>query len=118
MVDSGITVSCGTDLPLLIPDIPESIYHASGGPLPRRRRAIQCCQHDEPSRASHRLDEERGLQSRGRKGSAGSLEEGKLADIVVFDRNLFALGMGEIRKAKVSGTYWRGKEVYPGSQNT
>ena len=27
MADSGVTISCGTDLPLLYDDIPESVYH-------------------------------------------------------------------------------------------
>ncbi|MEG2653951.1 MAG: amidohydrolase family protein, partial [Ruthenibacterium sp.] len=31
MWDSGLCVSCGTDLPLLIPDIPEAIYCGCGG---------------------------------------------------------------------------------------
>lgn len=31
MLDSGVVVSCGTDLPLMITNIPESIYHACGG---------------------------------------------------------------------------------------
>lgn len=29
MADSNVLLSCGTDLPLLIDDIPESIYHQS-----------------------------------------------------------------------------------------
>ena len=36
MADSGVVISCGTDLPLLIPDIPESVYHACGGFFPGR----------------------------------------------------------------------------------
>ena len=34
MADSNVLLSCGTDLPLLIDDIPESIYHAVGGNFP------------------------------------------------------------------------------------
>ena len=34
MADSNVLLSCGTDLPLLIDDIPESIYHAVGGYFP------------------------------------------------------------------------------------
>ncbi len=42
----------------------------------------------------------------------GSLEEGKAADLVVLDRNLFVIPPGDIHKAKVLLTLLEGKEVY------
>jgi predicted amidohydrolase YtcJ len=42
----------------------------------------------------------------------GSLEPGKSADLVVLDRNLFALPPEEIHGARVLLTLLEGKEVY------
>ena len=43
---------------------------------------------------------------------AGSLEPGKLADLIVLDRNLFAIPPGEISEAKVLLTLFEGREVF------
>lgn len=45
---------------------------------------------------------------------SGSLEAGKLADLVVLDRNLFAIPPGEISEAKVLWTLFEGKTVFGG----
>jgi predicted amidohydrolase YtcJ len=42
----------------------------------------------------------------------GSLEPGKLADIVIVDRNLLTIASEDIRKAKVVYTILNGKVVY------
>lgn len=42
----------------------------------------------------------------------GSLEPGKLADLVILDRNLLTCPLDEIRNAKVHQTYVGGAEVY------
>ena len=42
----------------------------------------------------------------------GSIEVGKLADLVVIDKNLFEIPPSEIYKAKVLLTLLGGKEVY------
>lgn len=42
----------------------------------------------------------------------GSIEEGKLADIIVLDRNLFAIDAAEIHKARVLLTLLGGKAVF------
>lgn len=42
----------------------------------------------------------------------GTLERGKLADIIVIDRNLFAIDPMEIRFAKVDMTMFSGKIIY------
>lgn len=42
----------------------------------------------------------------------GTLEEGKLADIAVFDRNLLEIDKKKAREAKVIMTIMDGKVVY------
>ena len=42
----------------------------------------------------------------------GSIEVGKLADLVVLDRNLFEIPPSQIHEAKVLVTLLEGKEVY------
>jgi len=44
--------------------------------------------------------------------ASGSLEAGKLADLVVLDRNLFAIPAGEISDAKVLLTLFEGRVVF------
>ena len=42
----------------------------------------------------------------------GTLEAGKLADIIVIDRNLFEVGEEKIKDAKVDMTIMDGKIIY------
>ncbi|HZG81593.1 MAG TPA: amidohydrolase family protein, partial [Brevibacillus sp.] len=42
----------------------------------------------------------------------GSIEVGKKADIIVLDKNLFAIPVTQIKDAKVLLTLVEGKEVY------
>jgi predicted amidohydrolase YtcJ len=44
--------------------------------------------------------------------NSGSIEVGKLADLVVLDRNLFAIPPQEIGRARVLATYFEGGEVF------
>lgn len=44
--------------------------------------------------------------------SMGSLEEGKDADLIVADRNLFAVSREEIQEASVYCTYFEGTRIY------
>lgn len=47
-----------------------------------------------------------------REHELGTLEEGKLADIIVLDRNLFAVSAEEVRDAKVKLTVMDGQVVF------
>ncbi|MDR0519978.1 MAG: amidohydrolase [Clostridiales Family XIII bacterium] len=47
-----------------------------------------------------------------REGELGSIESGKLADIIIIDRDLFASEPREIKKASVSVTIFDGRVVY------
>lgn len=111
MADSGIRISCGTDLPLLIPDIPESVYHSCGGLFP--------CG-GEPFNKENTLTVSEvltawtagGQYNLGHESILGTLEAGKLADIAVLDGDIFNLGLDQVRNIKVCLTLVNGKPVY------
>ena len=44
----------------------------------------------------------------------GTLEPGKLANLIVLDRDLFAIDGEEIPKTKVAVNYFEGKKIYEG----
>ncbi len=46
----------------------------------------------------------------------GSLEPGKLADLIVLDRDLLACKLDEIKETKVLSTYLSGNQVFPTSK--
>ena len=50
--------------------------------------------------------------------STGSIEKGKLADLIVLDRNLFEIKPGEISDARVVLTLFEGKPIYGGLKAT
>ena len=111
MADSGVLLSCGTDLPLLIDDIPESIYHAVGGYFPeggetfnkQNMLTIPELLTAWSAGGAYNLYQEKEL---------GTLENGKKADIVVFDGNLFETAIEDIRSRKVDVTFVNGQIVY------
>jgi len=47
-----------------------------------------------------------------RENDTGSIETGKLADIVIFDRNLFEIEPEELSEARVDTTIFQGRAVY------
>ncbi|MEH7097406.1 amidohydrolase [Neobacillus vireti] len=113
MLDAGITITAGTDLPLFITSVPDSIYAASkrlfpdgspsGGWFPERGMPIsEMLKAWTINGAKHQFMEDK----------TGSIEVGKYADIAVFDRNLFETSVEELREAKVVLTIADGKIVY------
>lgn len=111
MADSGVLISCGTDLPLMIPDIPESIYHACGGLFPEG---------GQPFNKQNTLTIEEILLAWTKGGQynlyhdevLGSLEVGKLADIAVLDSDVFHTDLEKMREIKVCLTIVDGKIRY------
>lgn len=113
MIDEGVNLCCGTDLPLDTPNVPQSIYHAVGRLFPDGKpesgfNKEQAMSIAEILRAwtiggqyvnfeDHRL---------------GTLEVGKLADIAVFNKNVFDVPMEEMRNVKVALTIFDGRVVY------
>ncbi|MDD3430111.1 MAG: amidohydrolase family protein [Oscillospiraceae bacterium] len=111
MADSGVLLSCGTDLPLLIDDIPQSVYHAVGGFFPEG---------GEPFNVQNMLTVKElltawtygGAYNLYSENCLGTLECGKLADIAVLDTNLFKTPAANARDAKVCLTLVGGNVVF------
>ena len=110
MVDSGCTVCCGTDLPLLIPSLGESIYSACGGffadGLPVNE--VNTLTLVELLRAWTAG----GAYDLMREDELGTLEVGKLADICVLDRDVFDLDYRDARDLAVDMTMSDGQIVF------
>lgn len=111
MADSGVLLSCGTDLPLLIDDIPQSVYHAVGSCFPEG---------GEPFNPQNMLTREEALTAWTRGGAydlyqedeLGTLEAGKKADIAVLSGDIFAVPMEQVRSLTVDLTLMNGKVVH------
>lgn len=111
MADCGVPLSCGTDLPLLIDDIPQSVYHAVGGYFPEG---------GEPFNLQNMLTTQELLTAWTRGGAynlgveqeLGTLEAGKKADIAVLSGNLFTAPMEEVRSLRVDMTLVGGTVVH------
>lgn len=111
MADSGVIISCATDLPLLFDDIPESIYHSVGARFPEGGETFNA----ENTLLLHELLRAwtiGGQYNLGFEEQLGTLEAGKLADIAVLDCNLFETPLNEVREAKVCLTLVDGRIVY------
>ncbi|SHK46158.1 hypothetical protein SAMN02745136_02527 [Anaerocolumna jejuensis DSM 15929] len=111
MADSKVILSCATDLPLLIDNIPESIYHACGGWFPEGGEAYN-------KENTLTIPE---LLKAWTKGGAynlycedtlGTLEAGKKADIAVLNENIFETALEDIRHIQVCLTFIDGIPVY------
>jgi len=113
MADSNVVISCGTDLPLLIDNIPESIYHACGGYFKDG---------GEPFNKENMLNVYQimkawtygGAYNLSREKVLGTLEVGKLADIAILSDNIFTKEIENIKETKVYMTIVDGKIVYKG----
>lgn len=111
MADSGVPLSCGTDLPLLIDDIPQSVYHAVGGYFPEG---------GEPFNPQNMLTREELLTAWTRGGAynlyceddLGTLEAGKKADVAVLSGDIFAVPTEDVRSLSVDLTLVGGKVVH------
>lgn len=111
MADSGVILSCGTDLPLLVDDIPQSVYHAVGGYFPEG---------GEPFNKQNMLTTEELMTAWTRGGAydlysedtLGTLETGKKADIAVLSGNIFTTAPEDARSLDVEMTLLGGKIVY------
>ncbi len=111
MIESGVVLSGATDLPLMITDIPEAIYHSCGGFFPDG---------GEPFNEKNTITIAEILKAwtlggqinLGMEEKLGTLEKGKIADITVLDRNVFDAPMEQMRDVTVAMTIVDGRVVY------
>lgn len=110
MKDEGVMLAGATDLPFMIPDIPESIYHG----------VFANAKDDKKVNPQNALTLREMLDAwtigsqyaMGKEDKLGTIEKGKLADIVVFDKNIFRLSEKEFKDVNVEMTITDGKIVY------
>ncbi|AZH27992.1 MULTISPECIES: amidohydrolase family protein [Paenibacillus] len=118
MLEANVPITIGTDLPLFITSVPDSLYAAShrlfpdgspaGGWYPDQGMpASEVLKAWTINGAKHCYMEE----------VTGTLEAGKYADIAVFDRDLLNASAGDIRDAQVILTIMGGKVTYNHSWN-
>lgn len=110
---AGVVATIGTDLPLFIPSVPDSMYAA-------------CCRHFADGSPPQGWYRDRGMtraqlllawtrhsaQHHGTAAQTGTLEVGKYADIAVFDRNLLACPDDDVRSARVVLTLVEGQATH------
>jgi len=112
MIDMGIKVPGSSDAPVESFDIIENIYYAvtrrskEGEPeegwLPKEKLSVEEAVRLFTSEAAYASFEE---------NIKGSLEEGKLADMVVLDKNIFEIDKDEIKDTNIIHTIVNGKIV-------
>ncbi len=113
MWDAGVTLALGSDCPVSDPNPLWGIHAAvtrqqrdgtpAGGWYPKQRLTV--------AEAVWGFTMGTAVVS-GREGSLGSITPGKLADLAVLDRNIFAIDPMEIHQAQVVMTIFDGRVVY------
>ncbi|MFP4979382.1 amidohydrolase [Paenibacillus sp. CN-4] len=113
MLKAGVPVTIGTDLPLFMTSVPDSLYAASHRRFPDGSPAEGW--YPEFGMPPHEVLKAwtiNGAEHCYMAESTGSLEPGKYADIAVFDRDLLKAGAAEIRDAQVILTLAAGKVTH------
>lgn len=111
MADYGVPLCCGTDLPLVIDNIPQSLYHTVTGCFPEG---------GEPFNPQNTLTPAEvltawtagGAFDMYREAEFGTLVPGMGADIAVLDTNPFACPIDEVQNAGVCLTLVNGVVVH------
>ncbi len=109
--EAGTRIASATDLPFMIPDVPQSIYHevyanaavGSGKVNPENSLTITEILKAWTAGAAFAMEQEE---------IRGTLETGKRADITVFDDNLFDTAEEKMLERNVVLTITDGKVVY------
>ena len=111
MLDSGVVLSCGTDLPMTRDELGVGVYSACGGYFPEG---------GEPFNTQNMISAGELLRAWCAGGAwdleqedvLGTLEAGKLADIAVFDTDVTAIDPKDARDVKCLMTIFDGRMVY------
>lgn len=124
LVDHGVTVTSGTDCPLFVADVPDSLLRASRRVFDRGEvtwfpryampqkdllRSWVRGGGDLPASAAARSGTISALPGSGR---GRVLRRGAAASLTVFDRDLMGVGNDELRRARVLQTYVDGDLVF------
>ena len=112
MVDKGVTIACGSDCPVESFNVLHGIYEAvsrkdldgnpSGGWMAEQSLTVGEAVYGFTIGGAYASFEE---------NIKGSIEEGKLADVVVLSRNIFEIPVDEIKDVKVEMTIFNGEIV-------
>ncbi|MDR2132578.1 MAG: amidohydrolase [Clostridiales Family XIII bacterium] len=112
MLRAGATLAFGTDFPVVTFD-PIPSLHAAVTRTNAEGKQMGSNPDEKLSLAEAiKAYTAGGAYAVGRDASLGTLKAGKLADVVVFDRNLFGIDPREILDAKVEMTLMDGEIVY------
>ena len=113
MVRSGIRICCGSDSPVETTNVLHGIYQAvtrkdlegnpSGGWLPDQKLTVDEALHGYTMGGAYASFEEK---------IKGSLEEGKLADMVVLSGDIFNIEADNIKDIEVDMTIMDGKIIF------
>jgi hypothetical protein len=105
MLDMGITVSGGSDAPCTLPDPVEGIYCACNNTAPEESLSIpEALKLFTGNAAWTSFDE----------GKRGSLETGKIADMVILNRNPLEMKPENLRELQVETLLLSGRKYEPG----
>jgi predicted amidohydrolase YtcJ len=105
MLDHGIPVSGGSDAPCTLPDPIEGLYCACNHPAAGQSLSIpEALKLFTLNAAWMSFDEKQ----------RGSLETGKIADMVVLNKNPLAMQPGDLRELRVENLLLKGKPYQPG----
>ena len=113
-MNTGVALAFGSDAPIEAPDVLAGIHaavtrrRADGSPGPA---GWQAQERISVAEAVHAYTLGAAYAS-GEEAIKGSITPGKLADLVVLDRDLFACPAEEILQARVEATVLDGKVVY------
>lgn len=113
LVDKGVHIACGSDCPVESFDVLNGIYAAvtrkdlkgepEGGWLPEQKLTVEEAVYGFTMEGAYASFEE---------DIKGSIEEGKLADLVVLSQDIFEIPEDNIKDVEVEMTIFNGEIVY------
>jgi predicted amidohydrolase YtcJ len=110
LVDEGVIIASGSDCPIESPDVILGLHAL----VTRNDFIPEECISMEEALKTYTIN---GAYAAFQEDIKGSIEVGKLADLVILDRNPLEVAKNTIKEIKVLKTIIRGKVVYDGSQN-
>lgn len=111
MLDAGVVVACGTDLPMTVDDLGTGVYSACGGLFPEGGESFNEGNMITPAELL-RAWTAGGSYDLEQLDDTGTLEAGKFADIAVFDGNVLAIDSRDARACACCLTMLAGRVVF------